>query len=45
IQAFVPEDKAEEYAEYMDRALGEGSAHVMKIRPVGAACINRLTEG
>ena len=45
IQAFVPEDRAEEYAEYMDRALGEGSAHVMKIRPVGAACINRLTEG
>ena len=44
IQTFVPDDKAREYAEYMDRALGEGSAHVMKIRPVGAACINRLMD-
>lgn len=44
IQAFVPEEKAEEYAAYMDKALGEGSAHIMKIRPVGAACINRLCE-
>ena len=44
IQTFVPDDRAREYAEYMDRALGEGSAHVMKIRPVGAACINRLMD-
>lgn len=44
IQTFVPDDKAGEYAEYMDRALGEGSSHVMKIRPVGAACINRLMD-
>ena len=44
IQAFIPEEKARDYAAYMDRALGEGSAHIMKIRPVGAACINRLIK-
>ena len=42
IQAFIPDEQAEEYAAYMDKALGEGSAHIMRIRPVGAACINRL---
>ena len=42
IQAFIPDEHAEEYAAYMDKALGEGSAHIMRIRPVGAACINRL---
>ena len=42
IQAFTPDEQAEEYAAYMDKALGEGSAHIMRIRPVGAACINRL---
>lgn len=42
IQTFVPEEKAADYAAYMDRAIGEGSAHIMKIRPIGAACINKL---
>ena len=42
IQAFIPDEQAEEYAAYMDKAMGEGSAHIMRIRPVGAACINRL---
>ena len=42
IQTFVPEEKAADYAAYMDGAIGEGSAHIMKIRPIGAACINKL---
>lgn len=42
IQTFVPEEYAEDYVKYIDSLLGEGSAHNMKIRPIGAACINRL---
>lgn len=42
IQTFLPEQDAADYVAYMDRALGAGSAHVMKIRPIGAACVNAL---
>lgn len=42
IQTFLPESETEDYVRYMDGALGTGSAHVMKIRPIGAACVNRL---
>lgn len=44
IQTFLPEEQAPEYADYIDRALGAKSAHVMKIRPIGAACINELCK-
>ena len=44
IQTFLPGDASADYVAYMDKALGEGSAHIMKIRPVGAACINQLAE-
>ena len=35
IQAFVPLDKAEAYRARMDALFGEGSCHVLRIRPVG----------
>ena len=44
IQTFLPGEASADYVAYMDKALGEGSAHIMKIRPVGAACINQLAE-
>lgn len=35
IQAFVPVDKAEEYSTAMNSLFGEGSCHILRIRPVG----------
>ncbi|MGN1202263.1 MAG: galactokinase, partial [Eubacterium sp.] len=35
IQAFVPNDSLEEYRQTMDAVFGEGSCHVLIIRPVG----------
>lgn len=42
IQVFVPHEAAEDYVSYIDKAMGEGSAHVMKIRSVGAVCLDRI---
>lgn len=42
IQTFLPEEDAEEYVSYIDGAIGTGSAHIMKIRPIGAACLTEL---
>ena len=42
IQVFVPREYSSEYVSYIDKALGEGSAIVMKIRNVGAACLDRI---
>lgn len=42
IMAMVPEEIAEEYAAYMDKALGAGNAYLMSIRPYGAVCLNTL---
>ena len=42
IQVFLPEEEAEAYVHYIDSAIGEGSAHIMKIRPIGAACLSTL---
>ena len=36
IAAFLPKDKTAGYAEYINKALGDGSAYVMHIRPQGA---------
>lgn len=44
IQTFIPDEQAADYVAYMDRALGSGSAHIMKIRSIGAACLNRLCD-
>ena len=39
IQAFVPINKTEEYRGKMDALFGEGSCHVLRIRPVGGVKI------
>jgi len=41
VQAFVPEDKLEEFRSGMEKALGQGCCHVLRIRPVGGTCVYR----
>ena len=36
IAAFLPKEETEGFTKYIDKALGEGSAYVMHIRPQGA---------
>ena len=38
-QAFVPENMIETFTERMDQLLGEGSCHVLNIRPVGGTVV------
>ncbi len=38
-QAFVPEEMISEFTEKMNRLLGEGSCHVLNIRPVGGTVV------
>ena len=40
VQAFVPENKVENFAAVMDAAFGRGACKVLAIRPVGAARID-----
>ncbi len=40
--AMLPNDLVEEYIARMDKALGEGCAYKMSIRPYGAVCWNEL---
>lgn len=35
IQAFVPSEKVEEYSASMNSVFGQGSCHILRIRPVG----------
>ena len=44
IMAMLPDDIVEEYVEYIEAALGEGSAYRMSIRPYGAICVNEMME-
>ncbi len=39
IQAFVPDDLADEYRQAIDHVFGEGACHVMQIRPCGGVCV------
>ena len=39
VQAFVPEDMLEEFRKNVEAVLGEGSCHVLSIRPVGGTQI------
>jgi galactokinase len=39
IQAFVPKMKADEYVSTLEAVFGEGSCHILRIRPVGAVQI------
>ncbi len=40
IMAMLPNDITDEYIAYIEKALGEGSAYKMSIRPYGAVCVN-----
>ncbi len=42
IMAMMPEELVEEYVAYIEKALGEGNAYRMSIRPYGAVCLNTL---
>lgn len=42
IMAMLPEELADEYAVYMEKALGQGNVYRMSIRPYGAICLNTL---
>lgn len=42
IMAMLPNDLVEAYISYMEKALGEGCAYKMSIRPYGAVCWNEL---
>ena len=38
--AMLPNDLVDEYVKIIEKALGEGSAYRMTIRPYGAICVN-----
>lgn len=40
IMAMLPNEIVDEYVAYIEKALGEGSAYRMSIRPYGAICVN-----
>ncbi len=40
IMAMLPNDLVDEYVEYIEKALGEGSAYRMSIRPYGSICVD-----
>lgn len=42
IMAMLPNDIVDEYIDYIERAMGEGSAYRMSIRPYGAVCVNSI---
>lgn len=42
IMAMIPNDLVDEYVEYIEEALGEGSAYRMSIRPYGAICVDEV---
>ncbi|MDO4266941.1 MAG: galactokinase family protein [Eubacteriales bacterium] len=42
IMAMLPNDIVDEYISYIEKALGEGSAYRMSIRPYGAVCVNDI---
>ena len=45
IMAMLPNDLVDEYVAYIEKAMGEGSAYRMSIRPYGAICVNQMLEG
>lgn len=44
IMAMLPDEIVEEYIAYIEKALGEGSAYRMSIRPYGAICVNEMCK-
>ncbi len=44
IMAMLPNHIVDEYVTYIEKALGEGNAYKMSIRPYGAICVNNVME-
>ena len=44
IMAMLPNDLVDEYVAYIEKALGEGNAYRMSIRPYGAICFDTVRE-
>ena len=42
IMAMLPNDIVDEYIDYIEHAMGAGSAYRMSIRPYGAVCVNHI---
>ncbi len=42
IMAMLPNDLVDEYVAYIEKALGEGTAYRMSIRPYGSICVSDL---
>ena len=42
IMTVLPNDLVDEYIAYIEKALGEGNAYRMSIRPYGAICFNKM---
>lgn len=42
IMAMLPNDLTQEYIAYIEKAMGEGSAYRMTIRPYGAICVDDM---
>lgn len=42
IMAMLPNDLVDEYIAYIEKAVGEGSAYRMSIRPYGAICVSEM---
>ena len=39
--AMLPNDLVDEYTDYIEKALGQGNAYKMSIRPYGSICLNQ----
>lgn len=44
IMAMLPNDLVDEYVAYIEKAIGEGNAYRMSIRPYGAICFDTVME-
>lgn len=44
IMAMLPNDLVDEYVTYIEKAIGEGNAYRMSIRPYGAICFDTVME-
>lgn len=44
IMAMLPNDLVDEYVAYIEKAIGEGNAYRMSIRPYGAICFDEVME-
>ena len=42
IMVMLPNELVEEYIAYIEKAIGEGNAYRMSIRPYGAICVSEM---